>query len=147
MKFLLDEQLHPVVAEVLSTLGQLTGDEFVYMCAIAGQGTLDEAIPELCSSSGCRALITVNHKDFGAKKALYESLLAEGVHVVVIRPLKHPWTPDQQASLISGKVRAFADMVRTAEASNERILVRVTPSDVRRRSLEELVQEIDGHSK
>lgn len=135
-----------MVAEVLSVIGRSSGDEFVYICDVADQGTLDDAIPALCSSSGCRALLTVNHKDFGAKKALYEALLSAGIHVIVIRPLKHPWTPDQQASLLSGKMRAFATLVRQAEQSGERILVRVSPSDVKKRTLDQLIREIDGHS-
>lgn len=146
MKFLLDEQLHPVVAEVLSALGRSTEDQFVHICEVSGQGTLDEAIPNLCSTEGCDALLTVNHRDFGAKKALYEALLSAGIHVVVIRPLKHSWTPDQQASLISGKVRAVVEMLDRADESEEKILIRVTPSDVKRRSLEELIREIDGRS-
>lgn len=144
MKFLLDEQLHPTVAEVLTILGRSAGDEFVHICDIAGHGTLDEAIPGLCAANGCRALLTVNHRDFGAKKALYEALLAQGIHVVVVRPGKHPWSPDQQASLLAGKERAFVDLTRKAEELDERILVRVTPSDVKRRSLDELIREIDG---
>jgi hypothetical protein len=146
VKFLLDEQLNPMVAEVLSVVGKNSGDEFLHICAIAGPGTQDDAIPNLCSTSGCRALITVNHKDFGAKKALYEALVSEGIHVIVVRPRKHPWTADQQASLLIGKMKAFVDLVRRAENAGGRILVRVTPSDVKTRTLDQLVQEIEGQS-
>ena len=144
MKYLLDEQLNPAVAQILSILRQSEGDEFVHIYDIADPGTTDEAIPNLCSENQCRTLITSNHKDFGAKRALYKSLVAAGIHVVVVRPGKHSWTKDQQVSILTGRVRAFSDLVQKAEDLGEQILVRVTPSDVKKRTLEELIAEIGG---
>ncbi len=145
MKFLVDEQLSQMVAEVLSIVRRSEADEFIHIYDISQSGALDEIIPGLCSDNDCHALITSNHKDFGAKKALYEALLASGIHVVVVRPGKLGWKRDQQIALLVDKVKAIVETILEAESVDEHIMVRVTPTDVKKRTLEDLVNEINGN--
>lgn len=77
----------------------------------------------------------------GQKRALYEALLNSGIHVVVVRPGKVRFDVPQQVSLLSGKYPTFSRYLREATS---KILVRVIQSDVKVRTLEELVAEIEG---
>jgi hypothetical protein len=143
LKFLLDENLKPLTAQTLDVLASEQGDSFVHICDedIAGEGAEDEVIPGLCRDNHCDAVITVNVRDFGAKKALYQALLAEGIHVVVVRPGRVIFQAPQQVALLSGKYPTYSRFLREADG---KVLVRVTQSDVKVRTLDELVAEISG---
>lgn len=138
MNYLLDENLSPVVGPVMNILGAANGDSFLHIRNDLNMGgTDDKDIPSLCRENGCDALITINHKDFGAKKLLYQSLVQNGVTVVVVRPGRMRMSPDNQVSLISGKYSA----IRRAIQSAPHLLIRVTPTDVVSRTLDELIIE------
>jgi hypothetical protein len=107
---------------------------------VAAAGTEDMYIPTICQTNAIGTLITVNHKDFGAKKAIYLALLAAGVHIVVVRPGKMRLSIPNQASVLSMQYPHFSKLIRESEVH---ILVRITPSDIKARTLNELVDEFD----
>ena len=140
MKVLLDENLDQMVAPILSLLGARRGDMFVHILDVADAGTDDLDIPDICEAHGVGAIITVNYKDFGAKKAIYAALINAGVDVIVIRPGKIKFTPEQQVSILSGKYPTYIKLI---EDGPEHQLVKVTQSEVKARSLEQLLEEFD----
>ncbi|MGA2302752.1 MAG: DUF5615 family PIN-like protein [Acidimicrobiales bacterium] len=143
MRFLLDENLHPLTAEILSVLGRRDGHEFIHILTVAVQGTDDSDIPAICQDNDVQALITVNHKDFGARKALYQALIASNVSVVVVRPGKLRFITSNQVMVLSG---AYPHFTKFAVDATGPILIKVTPSGTVSRSLEELEAEILGQS-
>lgn len=141
MRFLLDENLQASIARVLSVLGESYGDDFVHIDDIGASGAKDPDIPRLAIDNGGGCLVTVNVRDFGAKKELYEALLAEGLHVCVLRPGKERFTGDQQISMITRHYVRLREMLSSAAKP---ILTRATWSSLKVRTLEELRSDFGG---
>lgn len=137
MRFLLDEQLSERTALALDAFDE---DSFEHLLASQVAGADDAAIPEICRSRDVDALITVNVKDFGAKKLLYEALLAAGTSVVVLRPGKSRMDPQGQARLILQHLRRIQSLLREA---GEPILIVATPSEARSRTIGNLIDEFE----
>lgn len=141
MRFLYDENLDELTTEAIAVLGAHSGDKHTHILEHSQSGLEDPDIPPLCKSLKVTSLITVNYKDFGARKVYYQSLLAAGVSVVVIRPGKLRFTPEQQTSTIT---RHLSRIRRELESADAPILLKVTQSEVARRSLDELVEEFES---
>jgi hypothetical protein len=145
---LLDEQLDSpdqVVARSLNIIGASHGCSFRSL-RLESPGLKDLDIPEYCRREGIDGLISANVRDFGAKLALYEALLAAGVSVVVIRPqARKSLSVEHQASLLAKHIRTIARDLQ--EAAPTRILLRVNESGCVKRSLSELHEEIGGEGR
>ncbi len=86
--------------------------------------------------------MTANVRDFGARLALFDALLSNGIHVVVLRPgPKRVLTPEVQVSILA---LHSLRIVRELQAATEPTLIRVTQTEVRARTLRELREEILG---
>ena len=144
MKYLLDEQLDEVVAASMGLIGVKFNDEFNHIVATRGHGTPDEEIPGVCGDEGAECLVTANVRDFGARKVYYQALLAEGLHVAVLRPGKARFYEEQQLALLSGSYRRIRSIVGKA---TEPQLLTCTPSGVRQRTIDELIAEFDRGKK
>lgn len=70
----------------------------------------------------------------------YQALLAEDIHVAVLRPGKVKFYEEEQLSLLSRSYRAIRAVVVSAEKPQ---LMACTASGVRSRSIDELVEEFD----
>jgi hypothetical protein len=138
VNFLLDENLDESIAPVLDTLGRPNGDSFAHIVAHAPRGTLDWDIPKLCRDLDVQTLVTVNVKDFGAKKLYYQALLNSQIHVVVIRPGRMKMFREKQVGIISMQYQATKQHL---EAAGGPTLVRVTQGGAEPRTLEELEAE------
>lgn len=142
MRFLLDENLSGRAAEAMTVVGEDEGDEYGHVLQHAPQSTDDDALPRICRDNGFDAIVTVNVRDFGAKKVIYEALLQEGVHVVVIRPGKLTLYLSEQVQLLSGSYRRVRALLASA---SEPTLVRVNPGGTADpRTVEELAAEFEG---
>ena len=141
MHYALDEMFDVEAARVLNLLARRYGDEVSYLLDFAPRSTEDLDIPALCDEHGIGVLITVNYKDFGAKKALYQTLLDQGVHVVVLRPGKQVLYTETQVALISGSYRSIRMKLSEVQNLETKLLLRVTQSGVVQRTLEELIAE------
>jgi hypothetical protein len=117
------------------------GDEFLHILDIAEPGAKDEDIPALCRQHGIDVLITLNVKDFGARKHYYPALLDAGVSVIVVRPGKQRLDAGQQVALLSSH---FERITRTFDEAEAPLLMRVTHSAAVVRDLEELIAEVSG---
>lgn len=144
MNYLLDEQLHEETSRGLSVFGERHGDAFAHIVSRFGSGIPDEEIPALCRDAGFEVLITANVKDFGARKALYQALLDHGLHVVVVRPGKQRFVSERQAALF---LQHYGSVRRHLTAGAPTVLVVVTPSSVRHRTVADLLEEIEGGSR
>lgn len=142
MRFLLDENLHELVAATMNVLGLENGDEFLHIVPVAGFGKEDEEIPPICNEHGCDALITVNHKDFGAKKLYYQALLDSDVHVVVVRPGKMKFQPHMQVAFLAS---AYPHARALIAEANECVLVRMSWSSAVVRTIDQILNEVEGH--
>ena len=140
MRYLLDEQLDEVIADSMSPLAAKFGDEFVHILTLRDPGTPDAEIPGVCREEGVQTLITANVRDFGAQKFHYQALLAEGLHVVVLRPGKVRFYEEQQLGLLSHSYRRIR--VITHDATDPRLLA-CTPGGVRERTIDDLIHEFD----
>ena len=77
MRYLLDECLSDLTARTMAVFG--APDEFVYIRTLpGGQGADDPDISAICVEEGFETLITINVKDFGARRLIYERLIADG---------------------------------------------------------------------
>jgi len=145
---LLDEQLDSPGMVVARSLDILGSDHALSFRSLRTEspGLKDPDIPRYCRAQGIDVLISANFHDFGAKLALYEALLAEGVSVVVLRPQgKKSLRVEQQASVLMKHLRVTARFLH--EAAPDCILLRVNESSVVRRTLAELRSEIAGDKK
>jgi hypothetical protein len=136
-----DEMFGPVVARALTILGEASGDAFSHILDFEPKGTLDDDIPKVCRDNSQDVLISLNVRDFGAKKVLYQALLSAGVSVIVVRPGNVKMTDSAQLSIMSSKYPHFSKKCRGAAVP---LLVRVTQSDVTERTLDELIKEIQS---
>jgi hypothetical protein len=143
VNLLLDEMFD---AEIASALNVLAYRHRCIYSAIKtlGPRTQDPDIPRLCRERLMGCLVTANVRDFGAKLALYEALMAEGVSVVVVRPGKTPLTPEVQLSLLSLNVIRIAEHLQNASGC---VLLKLDQGGIRERTLQELRDEIEGKQK
>jgi len=138
VKYLLDEQLDEVVAASMAPISAKFGDEFVHILAIRELGTPDEEIPAVCRDESIQCLVSANVRDFGARKFHFQALLAEGLHVAVLRPGKGKFYEEEQLALLAHSYRRIRSITDAATAPR---LLACTPSGVRERSIEELIEE------
>lgn len=144
MRFLYDENLDETAVRAIAVLGEREGEQHEHIVDHAGRGLKDPEIPPLCARLDVRALVTVNHKDFGARKVYFQALISAGVSVVVIRPGKGRFPPEQQTSVITRHLSRIRHELHAARAP---CLVKVSQSGVARRSLEDLVAEFDASDR
>lgn len=142
MNFLLDEMWNERLAPALSLLSD--EDQFRHVAAEGHGGTLDADIPPLCNDLNTDVLITVNVTDFGARKVLYQALLDAGVTVVVVRPGRGRFDTNQQMSVLTRHLERIRREIARSEAPR---LVVVTQSDVRVRTLDDLIAEMSREGK
>lgn len=140
MRYLLDEQLDQVVVASMTPIGSKFADEYLHILSIGSPGTPDSEIPRLCREEGIDCLVTANVRDFGARKFYYQALLAEDLHVAVLRPGKVKFYEEEQLSLLSRSIRAIRSIILSAESPQ---LIACTASRVRPRSIDELIEEFD----
>lgn len=140
MRYLLDEQLDQVVAAAMAPIGSKLADEYLHILAVASPGTPDCEIPRLCRGKGIDCLVTANVRDFGARKFYYQALLAEELHVAVLRPGKARFYAEEQLSLLSKSYRTIRSIMVSADGPQ---LMACTASGVRSRSIDELIEEFD----
>lgn len=102
MRYLLDECLCEQATNAMEALRK-PADHFAYIAGheVAHAGAQDPEIPAICKDLGWDVLLTANVRDFGARKVLYQSLLAEGIHVLVVRPGKQKLDEFLQVSLLA----------------------------------------------
>lgn len=144
MKCLLDENLDPSTARSLDALVSSEGDSFTHLLDHAKPGTPDDEIPPICARLGVTALVTVNVRDFGARKVYFQSLLANDVSVVVLRPggtVK--FFPEKQVAMIAMNLARIRVLLQPAAGA---ILIRATWSGAQPKDLDELLAEIEGRS-
>ncbi len=142
MKCLFDEQLNEVAAQTLNVLSAFYGHEIVHIDALGHAGMQDEHIPGLCASIAAQALITMNVKDFGARKVYFSALLDQGIHVAVVRPGKQKMDPPGQVGLIAPALpRAFR---LWGESNCPELLVVRQGGTVVQRTLEQLIAEVEA---
>ena len=77
----------------------------------------------------------------GARLALFEELLSDGIHIVVVRPGRQILTPEVQVSILT---LHSMRIVRELRGADQPTLLRVTQTEVRARTLPEPRQEILG---
>ena len=82
MRVILDENLWPETATSLNAFESRFDLHFQHINQIA-PGAQDEDIPEICREQGAIALVSANVRDFGARRVIFEALLASGISVVV----------------------------------------------------------------
>jgi len=145
---LLDEQLDTPQATVTHALNSFhlrSGLSFKSL-RTETRGLLDPDIPAYCKRENIVALVSFNHKDFGKKIPLYRELIAQGISVVVLRPPPVPaFTPERQAALILLHMRCIETHLNDVTAGP--ILLRLSPSECRRRELADLQAEFEGGTR
>jgi predicted nuclease of predicted toxin-antitoxin system len=142
VKFLVDEDLSETVAESVNPVGRPDGHEFVHIRALGYGGATDDEIPGICRENGFSALITLNVRDFGARRHYFAVLLDHGIHVVVGRHGRsRQLSAANQAALILNHYDAIVRRLRDADSPR---LLRVTESAVVERDLDQLIHEITG---
>jgi hypothetical protein len=147
VRLLLDEQLDTregIVSAALNSFTSRTGLSFRSLLTDK-RGLTDEQVVEYCGRNGFAAVISFNHRDFGKKKALYRDLMASGVSVVVLRPPKNPaFTPERQAGLVIHHIRCVEQHLQETKSP---ILLRLSPTECRQRTLEEIEAEFSGDTR
>jgi hypothetical protein len=142
VRFLLDEQLSDLTARTMGVLGH--PDVFEFINNIGGQGTQDPDIPELCRSGSFDVLISVNVKDFGARRHIYEALVAAGVHVLVMRTKGQPPTNYWQVSVLARHFQRYRKIFTGAESATLAVL---NEGGVREVTLDELIADIEAEQQ
>lgn len=138
MKVLLDENLWASLPAALNVFYERHGLDFHHINSIS-PGAQDPAIPNLCYERGFTALITVNVKDFGARRFIFEALLESGISVVVLRPSKQViLTPEVQNSMLSRHLGSMARFLQREEC----LLLNLTESGIKPTDLEQLSNQI-----
>lgn len=138
MRLLLDEMLSEQITGALDTFAQLHGDRVLHIVEIAGHGTPDDDIPGLCEREGIDALVSINVRDFGARKRYFEALLDSGIDVIIIRAPRQNFDVGQQAGFLLNNWSAIKRVLPAAEPT----LVRVSQGGAAVRTLEQLHQEL-----
>lgn len=141
MRYLLDECLTEQAASGMAAVSAKDSNAFAYIAGseVARSGAADDEIPGICKAGNWDVLITANVADFGARKYLYQALLENGIHVLVIRPGRQKLDEFLQLSLLARHYKQYA---RLLAASSGPTLAVLTEGGVRPRSLTELVEEI-----
>lgn len=138
MKVLLDENLWVDLPTALNVFHSRHGLDFEHINHIS-PGAQDPDIPNLCYEHGFVALVTVNVKDFGARRFIFESLLRSGISVVVLRPSKQVvLTPEVQNSMLSRHLRSLARFLQRDAC----LLLNLTDSGIKPTDLEQLSNQI-----
>jgi hypothetical protein len=142
VKYLVDEQMSGVVARGMRPVGASFDEEWVHVRDDLGRGGIqDPDIPPLCRDEQVGVLVTMNVRDFGARKFYYASLVEHGIHVVVVRSGKQQPDPAQQLGLVAG---AHSGIRRLLGGTLGPSLVKVTHSGATVTTLEALLQEIES---
>lgn len=138
MRYLLDENLDAKTAAAMDAIAA-EGDGFAHILTIAAEGTPDQDIPALCRHHDFDILVSVNVKDFGARKLIYQALLDAGVNVIVIRAGKAKLKVATQVSILSGAYERVRILFAMADGP---ALIRVTAGGTAQlRSLQDLEDE------
>ncbi len=138
MRVILDENLWPETATALNAFESRFDLRFVHINHIA-PGAQDEDIPEICRAQGATALVSANVRDFGARRVIFEALLASGISVIVPRPSKRAaLTPQVQVSMLVRHIERISTALHQARGQ---VLLRVSEGGVTEVSLEQLVRE------
>jgi len=145
VRYLLDEMLSDRTAQTMSVFA--APDEFVYLLEVIdrkpdGRTVDDPDIPAICKARGFQTLVTVNVKDFGARKHIYQAVIDAGINVLVLRTKKGqattiPW----QAGLLTRHYPAYSRLFNTA---TEATLGSLSDGGVRRVTLSEIMAEIEA---
>ncbi len=145
MRCLFDEQLNEVAAQSLNVMCEHLGHGIAHIVDLGHAGMQDEHIPALCASMDIGALITMNVKDFGAKKVYLSALLEQSVHVAVVRPGKQRMDVAGQIGFIAPALPRALDIWHTS--SQPQLLVVRQGGAVVPRTLDELVAEFEEPKK
>lgn len=138
MRYLFDENLDRKTAAAMDAIAS-NDDGFAHILTIADAGTADEDIPALCRQYGFDVLVSVNVKDFGAKKVIYQALLDKGVNVVVVRGGKAKLKVATQLSILAAAYERVRTLFATADGP---ALIRVTSGgSAQLRTLQDLQEE------
>jgi hypothetical protein len=138
VRYLLDECLSDLTAKTMAVLG--APDEFVHILDVAPHGTSDLDIPTICRDKKFGTLITVNVKDFGARRHIYEAVVDAGINVLVLRRQKHQATHNYwQVSLLARHYPAYRRLFDTAA---EGTLGSLSDGGVRSLTLAQIMAEI-----
>lgn len=142
MRYLLDECLSDQVAKSLNVLA--ASSEFVHLLDVAAKSTDDIDIPAICKRESIDVLISINVKDFGARKHVYEAVIAAGIHVLVLRRKKGPPDSWWQASLLTGQYPRYNKLF---EYASEATLGSLSESGVRELTLAQIMDEIKAQEE
>ncbi len=107
-------------------------------------GMKDEAIPKYCKDENIDLLVSLNVRDFAAKLELFRRLLAAGVSVAVLRMTKRSLTAERQLAILAVHSRLLVQKLKTASGP---ILLILTENQMRERTLDELVAEIQSKGR
>jgi hypothetical protein len=141
VRYLLDECLSGRTAKTMGVLG--APDEFVHILDVAAQSTGDLDIPALCKAEHFDTLVTVNVKDFGARKPIYQAVIDAGINVLVLRPKKGQPTDNYwQVSLLARHYPAYSKLFGTA---TEATLGSLSDSSVRALTLTQIMADIEAN--
>jgi hypothetical protein len=119
-------------------------DEFVYIRALpGGQGADDPDVSAICAEEGFGTLITINVKDFGARRAIYEKAIDDGINVLVLRTRRRTGatTNDWQVRLLAGEYPRYSTLFNNAAQATLAVL---TESGVRATTMDEIMTEIEA---
>jgi hypothetical protein len=142
VRYILDEQLSAKAAAAMSTLG--APDEYVHIHTIKPGRSEDEDIPALSKEHGFDCVVSINVKDFGARKHIFEATLAAGRHVVVLRTQKgFATTSGWQVS----RLALYHDKItRYLSRAEKPTLLSLTASGFRPMTLEQILAEIEDEA-
>jgi hypothetical protein len=136
-----EDLIWPDLTIRLNALGSPYECSFVPLPSIH-YGADDAEVARICRRQGAAALLTANYKDFAAKVVYFQALVEAGVSVIVPRQ-PNPQTErpdvDYQAALIGPHLEGI---IRRLECTDEALLFTINKSGVRRRRLQELIEEL-----
>jgi hypothetical protein len=138
VRYLLDECLSGMAAQAMTVLAPSA--EFIHLLDVAAMSTADPDIPAICKEGAFDVLVSINVKDFGARKHIYESVILAGIHVLVLR--RQPRQPTDlwwQASLLARHYPKYSKVFRNA---SEATLASMSDSGVRELTFAEIMLEI-----
>jgi hypothetical protein len=143
VRYLFDENLSEDAARAMNVLVAREAT-FQHILDFAPQRTDDAQIPRICHEHGFDVVFTANVRDFGARKVIFEALLASHVHVLVLRPGRVALTVFMQTSLIA---RHYLSYNKLLEESSGPVLASITESGVRTVTLTELLQKVEERKR
>lgn len=117
-------------------------DEFVYLLDVAAASTDDPDIPAICKVEHFGTLSTVNVRDFGARKHIYQAVIDAGINVLVLRRQKRQATTNYwQVSLLARHYPSYKKIFDTASAAT---LGSLSDGGVRQLTMTEIIAEIEA---